>query len=110
MGRQEQNINTCDAFSNSLQVQVHQKRAKDQIQGCTEAGDQTQTSLLPREDDIVSHAFTLCFSVAFHLLFVPSFAFYLLVIPSFSVFFSLSPLHFCILPLFLIFLFTVSHC
>lgn len=36
----------------SLQVQVHQKRSKDQIQGCTEAGDQTQTSVLPREDDI----------------------------------------------------------
>lgn len=36
----------------SLQVQVHQKRAKDQIQGCTEAGDQTQTPVLPREDDI----------------------------------------------------------
>lgn len=36
----------------SLQVQVHQKRTKDQIQGCTEAGDQTQTPVLPREDDI----------------------------------------------------------
>lgn len=36
----------------SLQVQVHQKRTKDQIHGCTEAGDQTQTPVLPREDDI----------------------------------------------------------
>lgn len=42
------------SFLNSLQVQVHQKRTKDQIQGCTEAGDQTQTPILPREDDIVS--------------------------------------------------------
>lgn len=33
---------------------MHQKRTKDQIQGCTEAGDQTQTPVLPREDDIVS--------------------------------------------------------
>lgn len=31
---------------------MHQKRTKDQIQGRTEAGDQTQTSILPREDDI----------------------------------------------------------
>lgn len=36
----------------SLQVQVHQKRTKDPLQGCTEAGDQTQTPVLPREDDI----------------------------------------------------------
>lgn len=36
----------------SLQVQVHQKRTKDQIHGCTEAGDQTQTPVLPREDDL----------------------------------------------------------
>lgn len=36
----------------SLQVQVHQKRTEDQIQGCPEAGDQTQTPVLPREDDI----------------------------------------------------------
>lgn len=36
----------------SLQVQVHQKRAQDPIQGCAEAGDQTQTPVLPGEDDI----------------------------------------------------------
>lgn len=50
----------------SLQVQVHQKRTKDQVQGCPEAGDQTQISLLSGEDDIVSdtlHLFSdfLCF-------------------------------------------------
>lgn len=31
---------------------MHQKRTKDQIQGRTEAGDQTQTPVLPGEDDI----------------------------------------------------------
>lgn len=39
----------------SLQVQVHKKRAKDSLQGCAKAGDQTQTSFLPREDDICHH-------------------------------------------------------
>lgn len=33
-------------------MQVHQKRTKDQIQGRTEAGNQTQTPILPREDDL----------------------------------------------------------
>lgn len=36
----------------SIQVQVHQKRTKNPVQGRPEAGDQTQAPVLPREDDI----------------------------------------------------------
>lgn len=44
----------CVFLFGSLQVQVHQEGTQDQIQGCSEAGDQAQTPLLPREDDFVS--------------------------------------------------------
>lgn len=57
-------LHPCVSFLHSLQVQVHQKRTKDQIQGCTEAGDQTQTPILPREDDIVSQTFLVSLSLS----------------------------------------------
>lgn len=56
----------CSWSLHSLQVQVHQKRTKDQVQGRSEAGDQTQTSLLSGEDDIVSEVFHFYLFLSFH--------------------------------------------
>lgn len=79
----------CIIFLNSLQVQVHQKRAQDPIQGCTEAGDQTQTPVLPGEDDIVSQtdSLSVCHSPyvisafsRFSLCFFPQFLFLLYIL------------------------------
>lgn len=88
----------CIIFLNSLQVQVHQKRAQDPIQGCTEAGDQTQTPVLPGEDDIVSQTLILFQCVTLHMSFlhflVSLSAFFLSSYSYFTFFFLLNPLTF----------------
>lgn len=60
---------------------MHQKRTKDQVQGRTEAGDQTQTPVLPREDDIVSE--TPFFFLSLHLSLVFSLERYLSSSPAY---------------------------